>query len=123
MGPLGHTAWAIPGGHIPLHSTGREPDYTSRDELHMLNTGDKDARIEITIYYSDRGPVGPYPLTVPAQRVRCVRFNDLINPEAIYLDTNFAAIIRSDVPILVQFSRLDSGQPAKAILSTMAFPV
>lgn len=123
MKPMGHKIWAVPGGHIPLYSTGREPDNTSRDELSLLNTGDEDANLEITIYYTDRDPVGPYPLTVPSQRVRYVRFNDLINPEAIILDTYYSAIIRSDIPVLVQFSRLDSGQPNKAILSTMAYPV
>jgi FAD/FMN-containing dehydrogenase len=38
--------------------------------------------IEVTLFYSDRDPVGPYKLTVPPRRVRRVRVNDLINPEA-----------------------------------------
>lgn len=37
-----------------------------------------------------------------------VRFNHLIDPEPIFLDTDFASIVRSNVPIVVQQSRLDS---------------
>lgn len=113
----------VPGGHIPLESFGREPENTSRDELQLLNIGDQDANVEITIYYDDRDPVGPYPLKVKSRRVRFVRFNDLIKPEAIYLNRDYAAVIDADVPIFVQFYRLDSSQPAKAILGIMAFPI
>jgi hypothetical protein len=36
--------------------------------------------------------------------------------------TDFASVIRSDVPIVVQHTRLDSRQPALALMSTIAFP-
>ncbi|WP_026731106.1 sensory rhodopsin transducer [Fischerella sp. PCC 9605] len=122
MKTLGKTTWAIPGGHIPLRSTGHEPEFTSRDELCLLNTSDQEANVEIAIFHADREPVGSYRLKVQARRVRHIRFNDLIDPEAILLDTDYASVIESDVPIVVQFSRLDSSQAEKSILSTMAFP-
>jgi len=96
---------------------------TSHDKLCLLNTGDSDGHVEITLFYRDRDPVGPYRLKVPARRTRHVRFNDLIDPEAMPLDTNYASTITSDVPIVVQFSRLDSGQAENALLGAMAFPV
>jgi hypothetical protein len=110
MAKLGRKTWVIPGGQIPLHSQGPEPENTSRDELFLLNTGNKEARLEITIYYADRDPVGLYPLTVPPRRVRNVRFNDLIDPEALPLDTPYAAVVQANVPIVVQFQRLDSSR-------------
>jgi hypothetical protein len=42
--------------------------------------------------------------------VRNARFNDLIDPEALPLDTPYAAVIEANVPIVVQFGRLDSGR-------------
>jgi hypothetical protein len=36
-------------------------------------------------------------------------------------DTDYASVIHSDVPIVVQHTRLDSRQPANALLSTMAY--
>jgi hypothetical protein len=45
--------------------------------LGPLNTGDADAHVEITIYFSNRDPVGLYRVNVPARRTKHVRFNDL----------------------------------------------
>ena len=60
-------------------------------------------------------------MTVPAQRTKHVRFNDLKEPELIPLDTDFASVIKSDVPIVVQHTRLDSRQSENALLSTIAY--
>jgi hypothetical protein len=121
-GAIGHEVWVIPGGHIPETGTGREPEFTSRDELCVLNAGAGTARLEITLYYEDREPVGPYPLEVAARRVRHLRFNDLIDPAAIPLGVAYAAVVRSDAPVVVQFTRVDTRQTALATATTMAFP-
>ena len=118
---IGSKVWAIPGGHVPWLSSGEEPRDTSCDELCVLNAGHFDAHLQLTIYYEDREPVGPYPLTVAAQRVRHVRFNDLIDPQALPLDTAYAALIIADHPVVVQFSRRDTSQAANAIATTLAF--
>ncbi len=123
MSAIGRRTWAITGGHIPLRSTGPEPESTSRDELSLLNAGDADARLTITVYYADRDPVGPYPLAVAARRVRRVRLNDLIDPEAIPLGVDYACVIRSNVPIVVHAARVDTGRGGLAMLGGMAFPV
>lgn len=77
--------------------------------------------MRITIFYADRDAVGPYPLVVPARRTSHVRLNDLVDPEPIPHDTDFASVIESDVPIVVQHTRLDSRQAENALLSTIAF--
>lgn len=120
---IGHRAWAIPGGHIPAQSTGPEPEMTSHDLLCVLNAEERDANVDVTVFYSDREPVGPYRLTVPARRVRHLRFNDLIDPEAIPLDAPYAALVTADVPIVVQYLRQDTRQQANALLGMIAFPV
>lgn len=38
------------------------------------------------------------------------------------LETEYASVIESDVPIVVQHTRLDSRQAENALLTTMAFP-
>jgi hypothetical protein len=123
MEPMGQTMWVVPGGWIPAQGTGSEPGYTSRDELWLLNTGDEPAEIEITIYYQERQPVGPFPLSVGPERVRCVRVNDLIDPEAVRLETAYAAVIRSNVPIVAQIARYDTRQPAQTMSWSLAHPV
>jgi hypothetical protein len=112
MNALGRTIWAIAGGHIPLASTGVEPAFTSRDELVVLNSGDKDAQITLTIYYADREPVPGYHLTVGARRVRRVRMNDLIDPEALPLGQDYGVVLVSEVPVVVEMVRVDTSQAA-----------
>ena len=123
MNTTGRTGWAIAGGRIPMISTGKEPENTSRDELCFLNVEAREAHVEVTIYYSDRDPVGPYRLTIPARRVRRVRVNDLINPEAPPLDKDYGAIVSSDIPVIVQFDRKDTSRSENSILTTMGFPL
>jgi len=119
--PIGHRRWAIAEGYIPAYSHGPEPQFTSHETVCILNAGDRDANIEITIFYSDKEPVGPYKITVPARRTRHIRFNNLTDPEPIPQDTDFASVIESDVPIVVQHTRLDSRQAENALLSTIAY--
>jgi len=120
--PIGAREWVIAEGYIPPESHGPEPQMLSHETVCLLNTSDEDATVEITIYYKDREPVGPYKVTVPARRTRHVRFNDLKDPELIPRDTDYSSVIRSDVPIVAQHTRLDSRQAENALLSTMAYP-
>ncbi len=121
--PVGHKVWAIPEGYIPGSSTGPEPAFTSHETACILNAGDTEANIEITIYFSDKEPVGPYKVKVPAQRTLHLRFNELNDPAEIPRDTDYGSVFRSDVPVVVQHTRLDSRQAENALLSTIAFPV
>jgi hypothetical protein len=118
---IGKTRWAIAEGYIPGWSTGPEPQLTSHETACILNANDREAHIEITVYFADREPAGPYRLNVPPKRTSHVRFNTLSQPEPIPKDTDYASVITSDIPIVVQHTRLDSRQTELALLSTVAF--
>ena len=118
---IGQKHWAFAEGYIPKTSHGPEPEMTSHETACLLNTCEQDAHVQITIYFSDRDPVGPYRLTVPARRTKHLRFNELKDPETIPRGMDYASVIESDVPIVVQHTRLDSRQDANALLSTIAY--
>lgn len=118
----GARVWAIAEGYIPEDSTGPEPAMASHETACLLNASGEDAEVRITLYFSDREPVGPYRLTVPARRTRHVRFNELEDPVRVPRGTDYASVIESSVPIVVQHTRLDSRQAENALLSTVAFP-
>lgn len=119
--PMGYRRWAIAEGYIPEESTGPEPEMASHETVCILNTADEEANVEITVFFEDREPAGPYEVVVPSRRTRHVRFNSLDEPEPIPVGTDYASIIEADVPIVVQHSRLDSRQSENALLSAMAF--
>jgi hypothetical protein len=121
MDAIGRKLWAIPEGYIPGWSHGPEPQFTSHETVCMLNTSDQDAQVRITIYFTDRDPAGPYAVTVGARRTVHLRFNSLEDPEPIPRDTDYASVIESDVPIVVQHTRLDSRQAENALLTTIAW--
>ena len=119
--PIGKTYWAIAEGYIPPDDTDRPPEFVSHETACLLNTSDQEAQVQIMLYFSDREPVGPYHITVAPRRTKHVRFNDLQKPEPVPRGTEYASTITSNVPIVVQHTRLDSRRTDVALLSTIAY--
>jgi hypothetical protein len=121
MEPIGRTRWAIAEGYIPSQSSFSDRELVSHETACILNAGDRDAHIAITIFFTDREPVGPYRVTVGARRTLHLRFNDLKDPATIPCDTDYSSVFESDVPIVVQHTRMDSRHAEVSLLSTTAF--
>lgn len=121
MEAIGRRRWAIAEGYIPSGSVSDDRTLISHETACILNAGDRDAHVAITIFFADREPVGPYRVTVGARRTLHLRFNDLQDPQPIPCDTDYASVLESDVPIVVQHTRLDSRRAEIALLSTIAF--
>jgi hypothetical protein len=120
-GSIGRKIWAIAEGYIPAESHGGGREFESHETACILNANDRDANILITIYFADREPVGPYRVQVPARRTLHLRFNDLKDPEPVSRSTSYSSVIESDVPVVVQHTRLDTRQSESALLSATAF--
>jgi hypothetical protein len=121
MEPIGRTRWAIAEGYIPSQSSFSDRALTSHETACILNAGDREAHVAITIFFADRDPVGPYRVTVGARRTLHLRFNDLKDPAVIPRDTDYSSVFESDVPIVVQHTRLDSRHAEVSLLSTTAY--
>jgi hypothetical protein len=119
---IGRTHWAIAEGYIPSDKdSGGDRRFVSHETVCLLNAGDAQAHVALTLYFADREPAGPYLVEVPPRRTRHVRFNDLDDPERVPRETDYACTIESDVPIVVQHTRLDSRREALALMTTVAF--
>ena len=121
MEAIGRRRWAIAEGYIPSESSFSDRALISHETACILNPGERDARIAITIFFANREPVGPYRVTVAARRTLHLRFNDLNDPQPIPRDTDYASEFESDVPIIVHHTRLDSRRAEVALLSTVAY--
>jgi hypothetical protein len=122
METIGRLRWAIAEGYIPAGSTdGEDRRFRSHETACLLNANEEPAQVRITIYFKDREPVGPYRLSVAPRRTLHLRFDELTDPEPVPKDTDFASVIESDRPIVVQHTRLDSRKEALALMSTTAY--
>jgi hypothetical protein len=119
--PSDINAGAIAEGYIPSQSSFSEPALVSHETACILNAGDHEAKVAITVFFSDRDPSGPYRVTVKPRRTLHLRFNDLTDPAPIPRDTAYSTVIESDEPIVVQHTRLDSRHAEVSLLSTTAF--
>jgi hypothetical protein len=106
MDPMGHKRWAIAEGYIPSQSALSDRALISHETACILNAGDADAHVAITIFFADRNPVGPYRVMVAARRTLHLRFNDLSDPQQISHNTDYAS------PIPSQGNRLSAITPS-----------
>ncbi|MFL4982342.1 MAG: sensory rhodopsin transducer [Xanthobacteraceae bacterium] len=121
MDGIGRKLWAIAEGYIPSASSSSDRALVSHETACILNAGNREARITIMIYFADREPAGPYRVIVPARRTYHLRFNDLEDPAPVPRDTDYSSVVESDVPIVVQHTRLDSRRAEISLMSTLAY--
>jgi len=120
MDAIGKTRWAIPEGYIPSQSVSQDRALLSHETACILNANDRDANVTLTVFFANREPV-VYKVKVPARRTLHLRFNDLKDPEPVPLDTDYSSVFESDLPIVVQHTRLDSRRAEISLLSTIAY--
>ena len=121
MESIGRKRWAIAEGYIPSRSSFSDRALISHETACILNAGDQEAHVRITVFFADREPVGPYQVTVAARRTLHLRFNDLKDPAPIPRDTDYSSVFESDVPIVLQHTRLNSRHAEVSLLSTTAY--
>ena len=116
----GGKVWIVPDCFLPSQSTG---DLKSHESACVINIGKKPATLELTAYFENREPITGFQAVCAPRRTNHVRINALKNQrgETIPVDTPFALKIDSDVRVVVQHTRLDTTQPALALMTTMAF--
>ena len=122
MAGAGHRIWYIPDGYLP--PTSYAGSLVSHEAVCVLNTGAENATVRLTIYFEDREPLRDLTSHVPAERTLHIRLD---NPQhtgnhRLPAGVPYAIRVESDVPVIVQHSRLDATQPALALFTTMAYP-
>ncbi len=117
---LGKNTWVIPDGFLPVQSTGEQ---VSHEAVCVLNLMKEEARIRLIFYFEDRGPFEGFEVTCAGHRTKHIRLDKIVSEAGQHLPRGvpYAIQIESDVPIVVQHTRLDSSQEALALFTTMAY--
>ena len=116
----GGKIWIVPDCFLPAQSTG---DLKSHESTCVLNIGKKPATLKLTAYFENREPMEGFQATCLPRRTKHIRLDSLKNRrgEGIPAGTPFALKIESNVKVVVQHTRLDTTQPALALMTTMAY--
>ena len=117
----GEKIWYIPDTYIPEISSG---SLTSHESVCVLNCSSEDALLRFTIFFEDRDPIEDIMHVVPARRTKHIRTSSLSKEgQTIPVGVPYAIEVVSDVPVIVQYSRLDATQAENALMSVMAYPL
>jgi len=84
----------------------------AHEALMLFNSNPAPANVRLDIYFDDQPPLKDIPVVVDAERVRTLRLDHSqdIGGRVLPPLTQYALRVRSDVPIVVQFGRLDTTQ-------------
>ncbi|MBD8068719.1 sensory rhodopsin transducer [Bacillus sp. PS06] len=117
----GETHWIIPDGYIPPLSSGEQ---LSHESICILNLNEQEANLHISIYFEDQDPIERIPVVMKGKRSNHLRTSSLeLNGKSIPVGVPYSIEVESDLPVIVQYSRLDSTQPELALMSTMGYPL
>ncbi len=118
----GKRQWVFPDCELP--PPGEHP-LEGHESIIVLNMNDDKATVRFTLYFSDQEPVEGLEAEIEGRRVRCFRLD---HPEdlggyVVPKETQYAVKLVSDVPVVVQYGRLDTRQTNMAFYTTMGLSV
>ena len=119
MDSFGKRRWFVPDAYLPAASSPAAP---SHESACLLNASEQDARVRFVFFFEDREPLGPVDVTLGARRTRHVRLDDAEQLGGVELRRGvpYAYTVESDVPIVVQHSRLDTSA-GYTLFTTIAY--
>ena len=117
----GKKTWLIADAYYDSQSN-HQP---SHESVCVLNTSNNDATITMTLYFEDRPCMGDFTAQCGAGKTHHIRMDKIKSKsdEAVPQDTPYAILVESDIPVVVQYTRLDTAQAEMALMTTMGYPV
>lgn len=111
--------WVVADCFLPEVRPG---DLVSHESLCVVNLGLRPAHLALTAYFEGDAPQSGYSGECPPERCRHIRLDQLVSDQGTSLPHGvpYALVVESDVDLVVQHTRLDTTQPALALMTTMA---
>lgn len=114
------TEWYIPDMYWAAEDHG---SYVSHEAICVLNPQDEDCTVDITLYFADAEPVKCQRQLVAARRTNHIRTDELLLEDGSPLPrgVGYAGMVTCSVPVVVQYTRVDTTQEPLALMTTMAY--
>ncbi|BBI36339.1 sensory rhodopsin transducer [Cohnella abietis] len=118
----GKLQWVFPDCELPPAG---DSLLEGHESIIVLNMNATKATVEFTLYFADQEPIGTISAEVEGERVRCFRLDnpEHLNGYIVPRETQYAVKLVSDVPVVVQYGRLDTRQTNMAFYTTMGLSV
>ncbi len=121
---FGSKTWFVADGWLPDQSQTDNSGYEGHEAIMILNCQEKDAEIQMDVYFENEPPLEKIHLSVPAKRIRCFRMDhpDEIGGLKIDRRTQYALRFQSDIEVIIQYGRMDVTQSNLAYIGMMGMP-
>jgi hypothetical protein len=110
--------WYIPDCYLGSVSHGSS---LTHEAVCVLNPGKTDADVKMTLLFEDRAEMPGFSASVRARSTNHIRLDKIVNGngEIIPRDLPYAMEIDCDVPIRIQYTRVDTSQEELALMSVI----
>ena len=117
---LGKCQWLIPDAFYPVKDNG---EYVSHEAVCVLNAGEVDAEINITLYFENSEPMEGFKAVCKAKRTNHIRMDKIVSEkgEKVPRGVPYAMLVPSNVPVVCQYSRLDTTQAEMSFMGLIAY--
>lgn len=124
MSPDGAKVWFIPDAYLAKPAVD-DPVYKNHEAICVINATPDTAELKLDFYFADRDPIEDVLVTIPGKRCYHIRMDipEQVGGYQIPLDTPYGVRIRSNVAIVVQYSRMYATTHNISLMTTMAHPV
>jgi hypothetical protein len=119
MNANGQKTWVFADGDLPPAG---EQEPFGHEALMVVNLNNKAASLRIDILFEDKDPVRDIKASVAAERVHCFRLDKPLGEQGYSIPHGqYALVLRSDVPVVAVFGRLDVRQDNLAYYSVAGY--
>lgn len=121
MKAYGKKTWLIPDTF--LSSVSGDGEQPSHEAICVINTGEHDAHIKLTLFFENRDAMKGFSAVCAAQHTNHIRLDRICSADGCEIprDTPYAILLESDEPVAVQYSRLDTSSARMALMTTIAY--
>ena len=118
---IGKKNWVFCDGYLP--PKGDNPEFEGHEALMLTNLNKEKATIELVLVYEDKEPEGGIMVELDGMRTTCVRMDKPLGEQGIQLGeaVQYTVWVKSDVPVVACFGRLDIRQTNMAYYSVEGF--
>ncbi len=102
---IGKKLWVFPDGDLPPQG---DSEPFGHEALMIVNAGNEEAEISMTLLFEEKEPKTGIRLSVPARRVKCFRMDLPLGKEGYRVPFGqFAVLLESSTEIVAVYGRLD----------------